>query len=359
MIDGRIAPLDENETLTIINAQKTARPRDFGIDLARVVATALVVLLHVSGRYFGAFGPNWMAANIYDSLSRLSVPLFFMISGALLIPRQDSLNAVIRRFAKLTLLLIFWSFVYLFFFYLTAPNWLAGGSWQILKSPVVVHFWFLYALLGLYLFLPVLQAFYRAASPQAHLFYLGLTFLGASVLPFLQALGIQNPIGIDLRYFPIYAGYMMMGAVLLETVPSPRLATCLGLAAISAGLGTAALTSWISAKTGQPSEVFYVYEAPLTVIATVCGFLCLRGLGAASPGKLCRTIIEQLAPLSFGIYVLHFIPIYYAISKAVPDPKSNAWMTIPVMTFGVFVITTWIVFPFRHTRVGRLLIHAS
>jgi surface polysaccharide O-acyltransferase-like enzyme len=341
-----------------MSAQKAFRTRDFGFDLARVVATILVVMLHVSGRYFGTFGPNWTASNIYDSLTRLSVPLFFMISGALLIPRQDQIRSILSRFGKLLLLLIFWSSVYLLLFYFSKPNWLDHGSWQILKGPIVVHFWFLYALLGLYLFLPVLQAFYRIASPQAHCLYLGLTFIGASLLPFLQTLGVPNPIGIDLRYFPIYAGYMMAGAVLCKATPGRLISTALLSLCIASSLATAWLTAWMSSKTNAPSEAFYVYESPLTVIASICGFLSLRGFGAVALNASFRAAVSYLAPLSFGIYVLHFALLYGLIQSRMPDPSASAWWAIPAATICIFAIAAIAVLPLWFFRIGRLLIHA-
>ena len=68
----------------------------FWPDVIRVVATFLVVLVHVSGQLTNLWekvpSGQWMIANIYGGLARICVPLFFMISGYLLLPRSESLK---------------------------------------------------------------------------------------------------------------------------------------------------------------------------------------------------------------------------------------------------------------------------
>ena len=58
------------------------------IDLIRVVAIYLVVVVHVSGQLTNVWGEiptdQWILADIYGGIARMCVPLFFMISGYLL-----------------------------------------------------------------------------------------------------------------------------------------------------------------------------------------------------------------------------------------------------------------------------------
>ena len=63
--------------------------RDIRIDLLRVVGAIAVVWLHVSARVVTAspdvLNMGWWAGNLADAMSRWSVPLFVMASGALLL----------------------------------------------------------------------------------------------------------------------------------------------------------------------------------------------------------------------------------------------------------------------------------
>ena len=59
------------------------------LDWLRLFATFMVVTIHVSAPYVGIpyydAPTSWLGANFYEAISRASVPLFVMISGALLL----------------------------------------------------------------------------------------------------------------------------------------------------------------------------------------------------------------------------------------------------------------------------------
>src|SRR5512141_972917 len=91
------------------------------IDLIRVVAIYLVVIVHVSGQLTNIWGEipadQWLLADIYGGIARICVPLFFMISGCLLLPRAESLGTFYRkRIPKLLIPLIVWSLIYVGWF---------------------------------------------------------------------------------------------------------------------------------------------------------------------------------------------------------------------------------------------------
>ena len=62
------------------------------MDWLRVLATIAVVTIHVAAGYVSVLDANnasrWMAGNLFESISRASVPIFVMISGALLLKGQ-------------------------------------------------------------------------------------------------------------------------------------------------------------------------------------------------------------------------------------------------------------------------------
>lgn len=62
-----------------------------GIDAARIGACFMVVVLHVAAVEFHDFDERWWASNFYDSFTRTCVPLFLMITGVLLLGRQEEL----------------------------------------------------------------------------------------------------------------------------------------------------------------------------------------------------------------------------------------------------------------------------
>ena len=67
----------------------------------RVIATLCVILLHVASsvlyKYNQAPNSHWWIGNVYDSLVRFSVPMFLMITGALLLGKQYSYPTFLLR----------------------------------------------------------------------------------------------------------------------------------------------------------------------------------------------------------------------------------------------------------------------
>src|SRR5512142_395126 len=94
------------------------RPIVYWADLMRVLAIYLVVVIHTSGQLTGAWGKislaQWLMADIYGGIARVGVPLFFMLSGFLLLPRTESLRDFYRkRVLKIVIPFVVWSVIYI------------------------------------------------------------------------------------------------------------------------------------------------------------------------------------------------------------------------------------------------------
>lgn len=78
------------------------KERILNLDVLRIFAGVAVVAIHVSDafvNYTAIFGGlSWWIANIINSFARISVPLFIVISGSLLIHRYDQYG--LRGFLK-------------------------------------------------------------------------------------------------------------------------------------------------------------------------------------------------------------------------------------------------------------------
>ncbi len=78
------------------------------------MAIIAVVFLHASSDYVWGFtgktAIDWLVVNSFYSLSVLGVPIFFMISGALLLKNDDSGNNLICRIFKVLIPFLCWSF---------------------------------------------------------------------------------------------------------------------------------------------------------------------------------------------------------------------------------------------------------
>lgn len=128
------------------------------IDNLRAMACMMVVMIHATTYYVtngAAIGlHNWDIANVLNSLSRVSVPLFFMISGYLFFGEK---SAGRRHFTRILCCILFYSAIALI--YIAAFTKI--GFWPslrgILQKPVFYHLWFFYAIAVIYLLSPLIS----------------------------------------------------------------------------------------------------------------------------------------------------------------------------------------------------------
>ncbi|MBI2381282.1 MAG: acyltransferase family protein [Gammaproteobacteria bacterium] len=280
-------------------------------DSLRAVAIMAVVLLHVSGPVVGAFprlsASAWWTGHALDCMARASVPLFFMLSGALLLGRQEDLPVFFRkRLGKLLPPLVAWSAIYLAWDarFLAEPRpW-----WEYLAAPlhgaVHYHLWFLYEILRLYLFVPVLRVFVRHAKSSELDYFLLLWCLAALVYPaFRHETGFRiSLLGLDT--FAGYAGYLLLGYRLASLELTRRGLRYAGLLFAGGYLATLVLPWLATMESGRFDGRYYEYLTPNVAAMAAGGFYLLRAFGARLSGS---QLIGRCAQASFGIYLAHVL----------------------------------------------------
>ena len=105
----------------------------------------------------------------------MSVPLFFMISGWLLLPRSESLRVFFtKRMTKVLIPFVAWSFIYLFWFCGNHANQCSTNfvAQLLLVKGTYYHLWFLYSLISIYLIVPVLRLMFRPETGKKIFWYL-------------------------------------------------------------------------------------------------------------------------------------------------------------------------------------------
>lgn len=322
-----------------------------GIDIARSIACFLVVLIHVSGFRFAQFGAGWWASNAYDSMARSSVTVFFMITGALLISRNENIGVFYKkRVIRIAPPILFWSIIYLILFW-TSGKPVLDSIFSIIKGPITTHLWYLYAILGLTMFIPFLSKIYKNSSETERLVFLSIWFIISSIIPvFIDLLDMAwSPIRVyGFEPFTGFMGLCFLGAYLYDKKKErgAAWAICNLLGFVGTGILIALSTFWLSVRRGAPSELFYGYTTFLVVISATCLFnfaICLPRLTGVA-----ARIIRVISDCSLGIYCIHPIVIYLA-TKFWGDALITGWTPLALMATSVFVVSTLTI------MIGRLV----
>ena len=142
-------------------------------DLCRVLACFGVILGHCCDGFVRNYANlplrYWLYAHFLGSISCMAAPLFVLLSGSLLLKPQGTFTFqdMKRRLIRILVPLAVWSFVYLCF--LACRR---SPLFQLqFNQPEMRHLWFVYMMVGLYLFLPIFKAIYDAFSTQHTLVY--------------------------------------------------------------------------------------------------------------------------------------------------------------------------------------------
>ena len=280
--------------------------RDINIDIIRIVACLMVVTMH-------APMPNENAIGIFNAaLSYYNAPcigLFFMVSGALLLPiKGDGIDFLKRRFTKIAGPTIFWSI-----FYIACRYFFDGTSEGIAKSILSIPFspqghgvmWFMYTLAGLYLIAPIISAWLERASKKEIEIYLSIWIL-TTCYPLLKLfLTTQTGETSILYYLSGFAGYFLLGYY-LKKYPKAISYTIL-LPAIIISICAPIVCKILHFEVNMYDMFWYL---SIFVVVMAIGWFCLiSNKVQAYNGRN----IPLVSNLSFGIYLTHIFVMRYIL----------------------------------------------
>lgn len=201
----------------MVKMLKKMNARIVYIDWMRIVAAMMVVMIHTSGMLYmnnpeGSF--SYLLGFWNQELVRPAVPLFFMISGALLLrPGYDANpRKMVRKAIKLLALMLIWSFAYALIN--VHPMTFKGLLFATIKGHF--HFWFFEYLIGLYLLTPLFKAIADYKDGLLVRYYLILFLFFGIVIASLQALPYCHKWIMDvttkMRFEWVgFAGYFFLG----------------------------------------------------------------------------------------------------------------------------------------------------
>jgi surface polysaccharide O-acyltransferase-like enzyme len=280
------------------------------IDNLRGIACLMVIIIHTTTWYVTnpdmISTANWWLANLLDAASRVSVPLFFMISGYLFFGERSAQG---RHFLRITLCLLFYSAVALLYIWLLTPISPGLSLTNLLQKPVFYHLWFFFALFAVYLLSPLIEV----KKPAVKMLIPLLLVLGVIANPNtpaqniarLQWLPVDLYISGDTFYYVLYGvlgraiGMMETGKGRTASLAAVGFVGC--VAAIAWGTWRELLTR------GDFADTWYLYCGPLVFLATLCALLMAKQWLNARPLPGLAFISRH----SLGIYGFHALFIHF------------------------------------------------
>jgi len=175
-------------------ATSAAPKRHLYLDFLRILACFLVIVNHTNSHVFQAASPanfTWYLSIMWYYFSKIAVPLFIMVSGACLLPRQDSYRRTGQRILRMALVLVLFSYLYYLW-----NVWLEHWTWarvfdfggflsSIWRERITDSFWYLYFYIGLLVMLPVFQRMAKSMRKRDLQYFLCVCFGLGSLWPLI------------------------------------------------------------------------------------------------------------------------------------------------------------------------------
>ncbi|MFV0588749.1 acyltransferase, partial [Bacteroides reticulotermitis] len=317
------------------------------LDIVRLIAMFAVVCCHCTDpfNFFPGTSPDigaikfWGAA--YGALLRPCVPLFVMITGALLLPmRGEASTFYKKRIPRVLFPFLIWSVLYNLFPWITG---LLGLNSQIILdffpyagedvmrqsfsvaleyilmiplnfSILAVHMWYIYLLIGLYLYLPIFSAWVEKASERAKLYFLlawGVTLLlpyyNEYAADYLWGTCSWNSFGM-LYAFAGFHGYLLLGHYLRNLEWSLTKTLAIGIPMFAIGyavtfFGFRHMTA-LPECTDEMLELFFTYCSINVLMLTLPVFMIAKKINVRS--ETIKKALANLTVCGFGIYMVHY-----------------------------------------------------
>lgn len=367
------------------------------LDVVRFIAMFTVVCCHCTDpfNFYPGTAPNigeiklWGA--IYGSVLRPCVPLFVMITGALLLPvRGDTSTFYKKRIPRVFYPFLIWSVLYNLFPWITG---LLGLNPQIILdffpyageevmqqsfsvsleyilmipfnfSILAVHMWYIYLLIGLYLYLPVFSAWVEKASERAKLMFLlawGVTLLlpyyYQFVSNYLWGTCSWNSFGM-LYAFAGFNGYLLLGHYLKNLEWSLKKTLAIGIPMFAVGyavtfLGFRHITA-LPEYTDEMLELFFTYCSLNVVMMTIPVFMLAKKVKVNS--ERMKKALANLTVCGFGIYMIHyfFTGPSVVLMRAIDMPIGLQIPVAAILAFAVSWGLVWLIY--RAGKVAKYIV---
>ena len=337
-------------------------------DLLRLIAIVMVISIHCSDPFNvspeARSNPEYnLWGSIYGSFLRPCVPLFVMLTGMLLLPVKQEIGEFYhKRMLRVIIPFVIWSLLYNLFPWFTGilglnssvlsvmfpyagedPSQSFGSCLHnILMIPFnfntyTVPLWYIYMLIGLYLYLPFFSVWVKQATKKQVKIFLSIWAL-TLFLPYCQEFITSNIGGVCawndfgiLYYFSGFSGYLFLSGK--ATIALSLVCLVIGYAVTYYGF------RYMTAQQGiteRQLELFFLYCSPNVLLMTIAWYLLIQKIEIKS-----GVIISALANITkcgLGIYMIHYfiVGIGYLVIDRIGVPVS---MRIPATALFVFAVS--------------------
>ncbi len=313
------------------------KKRIFNLDLIRIIGLLLIVFNHALNTVWDATNYSyWLNSEIGEKIfivigyviCRLGVPLFLMLTGALILNKKFETKSDIIGFYKknlfnLVLVVLIWNFIYYIFDVLYNNNIFNIKELiyilLFMKKSAMPHMWYMPMIIGMYLALPFLSAVVKKYDFESVIVPLLVSVIFFYLIPnfktFLNFWGYKayyiNSI-LDLSFFGgVYGLYIVMGYYIYNKKIFEKISKKTLSFVVILGL----IISCIFQIIGYLNESKYIiyYNFIGILVSSIFLFEILRRHEKCN-NKIIKNKAMKISKFTLGIYFIHR-PLLFIFKK--------------------------------------------
>ncbi|TVX93579.1 acyltransferase [Paenibacillus agilis] len=339
--------------------EPAAKPnRIIYIDILRILSIVAVIALHTTAdlliRSTDFNSSSWWFSNILNSIARFAVPVFFMISGAMMLKVNVTSyrSFYIKRILPLFLALVSWSIIYDLYnqFYilkyeLTLWQYVPGFGYRLIMNQNYVHLWFLYVIIAIYMTVPLISKLVKVCGEKDLRYFIIGWFTISIVYQLISDTVVRVTgqslyiISMNIPLFTGFLGYFVLGYYLFHYELPQRVKHVLFNIGVASFFITPIATYFVSQYKGSLDEMFYGNFSITTFFMAVAVYLYYQEKETSMHENLnhkIHIVIGSLSKASFSIYLIHLL-VELAISRRVEVDASFLRVSVSLV-FNVVAI---------------------
>lgn len=321
------------------------------IDLLKFLAILAIVALHLFQVW--KEGPQILHTDIYAfaEITRFGVPLFVMISGALLLNRDIEIKSFLKR--RTTRLFL----PFIFFYILTYAFAYTTHMGLHLLNNIFAFKWYVWMIFGVYLSIPVINKFIQNSTMKEIEYFIVMIF--AAAIFYQATYFFEIEMYLDLNLFLSPLGYLVLGYYLSRkefNISTNKMVTiALAIFIISTLIkfgGQIQAIPILDNFQATQSEMLHSYLdvgipelLQTSAVFILCKYIyeCSHGIYMPVKKLLHTRIVSKsvlsISRASYGIYLVNSIPtlFFHSTIKFMPLTGTEIALAIISLTIAVFI----------------------
>jgi len=302
--------------------QEIKMKRKVHLDALRIIACFCVLVNHTNNLVFWwqatPYSETWYVSMFYFFATKIAVPLFLMISGAVLLGKEETIKVVLKkRVLRSVAVLVIASGLFTFALMAVDPetNYTVGWFFRgLIEKPICNSYWYLYTYICLMLLLPFLRKAIPYMTKIDYIYLVALFAIVCGTLPILNHYWSFPALTgkFTQSMLPVYIVYMYLG-YFMEHMLEERYYTKRGaLVAFVVYLVISGVCAYgLSCSYTYPAQYdFFLDNVSLITIMlqSICIYyiakVVFQSKRLANPDCVVNRVVTGIGGCTFGIYLM-------------------------------------------------------